>query len=99
MSDDHRVTRIPSLKWRYHWDVLHEGKVIVSHAYAPFGAAARALLAMGLTGRLTMYDQKGMPCLLGTIEKAAKYTITEESDGNGPRLVKFRPFNKKETDK
>jgi hypothetical protein len=73
--------------------VLHDGKLLVERSRDPECDAARALLAMGITGRLTMLDGKtGRPRTNIDIEKAAQLRATENSR-RGPHFVKYRPFD------
>jgi hypothetical protein len=51
---------------------------------------ARALLARGITGKLTMVDANtGKPRTIIDIERAAKLTVSEESR-DGLRIRKYR---------
>jgi hypothetical protein len=51
--------------------------------------AARALLAKGITGKLTLLDGKtGKPRIVIDIEQLAHLTV--EEGPNGPRFVKYR---------
>ena len=90
MSEAHHATYIPALKYRDHYDVVHQGKIIVTNSSMPFCDTARALQALGLKGRLILSDQRGMPCLLGSIEVAAKQMVSTSEDGT-PIFVKYNP--------
>jgi hypothetical protein len=51
-----------------------------------------SLLAMGVTGKLTLLDGKtGRPRLTLDIEKMASLTVREDR-GRGPRFVKWKPM-------
>jgi hypothetical protein len=59
----------------YRYSVLFDGKLLVEKSREPELDAARALLAQGITGKLTMCDGKtGKP---RTIMKAANLTVKE----------------------
>jgi hypothetical protein len=84
----------------YRYSVLFDGKLLVERSRDPECDAARALLAKGITGTLTMLDGKtGKPRTIIDIEKAAKlstverqrdglrlerYAVTPHSEGHGP---------------
>ena len=75
----------------YRNSVIFEGKLIVDRSRNAECDAARALVAMGRTGKLTMLDGKtGRPRTIIDIEKAAKVKA-EESRYRSPRFCKFRP--------
>ena len=64
----------------YVYSVIYDGKLLVA-ARDPECDAARALLAKGITGKLTLLDGKtGIPRIITNIERAAKLTV-EESGG------------------
>ena len=57
----------------YHYSVICRGELIVDRSRDPECDAARALLARGITGKLTMLDGKtGRPRTIVDVEKAAK---------------------------
>jgi hypothetical protein len=69
------------------YSVLFDGKLIVERSHNPECDAARALLALGHTGKLTMLNGKtGRPRTFIDIEKAAKLTVEERP--RGPRFEK-----------
>ena len=69
----------------YRYSVICRGELIVEHSRDPECDAARALLARGITGHLTMLDGKtGIPRTIINIEKAAQCTCTEGP--HGPRF-------------
>jgi hypothetical protein len=73
----------------YRYSVIFEGKLLVERSRDPECDAARALLAMGITGQLTLLDGKtGKPRIIINIEKAARLRV--EEGPNGPRFVKWR---------
>ena len=74
----------------YRYSVICRGELIVDRSRDPECDAARALLARGITGKLTMLDGKtGKPRIIVDIEKAAKVRVSEESrDG-----LRFRPVD------
>ena len=56
----------------YHYSVLFDGQLLVERSRDPEFDAARALLAKGITGKLTMLDGRtGIPRTIIDIEKAA----------------------------
>lgn len=64
----------------YRYSVLYDGKLLVERSRDPETDAARALLAKGITGKLTMLDGKtGKPRTVINIEKAAGIITTEEN--------------------
>ena len=63
----------------YVYSVIYDGKLLVERSRDPECDAARALLAKGITGKLTMRDGKtGMPRTIINIEKAAGLKVTDE---------------------
>ena len=73
----------------YVYSVICEGKLLVEYSRDPECDAARALLAKGITGKLTMLDGKtGVPRTIIDIEKAARLTC--EETGGVPRFRKYR---------
>ena len=73
----------------YRYSVLFEGKLVVGRSRDPECDSARALLAKGITGKLTMLDGKtGRPRTIIDIEKAARLTV--EETGGVPRFRKYR---------
>jgi hypothetical protein len=74
----------------YRYSVICRGELIVDRSRDPECDAARALLAKGITGKLTMLDGKtGRPRTIIDIVKAARLRVTEESR-NG---LRFRPVD------
>ena len=70
----------------YHYSVICRGKLLVERSNDPECDAARALLAKGITGKLTMLDGKsGMPRTVIDIERAARLCVKE-----GP--LRFAPY-------
>jgi hypothetical protein len=73
----------------YRYSVLFDGQLLVDHSRDPECEVARALLAKGITGKLTMLDGKsGRPRTIIDIEKAARLTV--EETGDVPRFRKYR---------
>jgi hypothetical protein len=65
--------RKPTSKHWYAYDVEYDGDLIVTDSRDPEHDLARALLARGIKGRVTMLDGKtGSPRTIINIEKAAK---------------------------
>jgi len=84
------------LKARLHhhngrYSVLFDGKLLVEGSRDPECDAARALLAQGITGKLTLCDGKtGRPRTIIDIEKAAKLRTYDDSRGLG--WEKWKPY-------
>jgi hypothetical protein len=72
------------------WDVEFDGQIIVVGSRDPEFDLARALLALGCTGKVTILDGKtGRPrTIITDIEKAAG--LRTEEGPYGPRFVKWR---------
>lgn len=75
----------------YRYRVWHDGEVLVENTGEAMGAAARALVAKGVTGRMqmrrlgsSMIDMEGLIAVLATL------TVSEGND-HGPRIVKWKP--------
>ena len=80
----------------YRYSVICRGELIVDRSRDPECDAARALLARGYTGKLTLLDGKtGKPRIIIDIEKAAKLTV--EETGSVPRFRKYRERGGSET--
>ena len=80
-------------KWKkngYRYAVLFSGRLIVENSRDPEHDAARALVAMGVTGKLTLCDGKsGRPrTIIPDIEQAAGFSMSEESR-DGFRLRRY----------
>jgi len=75
--------------------VVLDGEVIVSDALEPCYETARALLARGITGSITFLDHNTLNprITINDIESSAKLTVVENSRC-GPRLVKWKPFDR-----
>ena len=66
----------------YLYSVIYEGKLSVERAREPESDAARALVAKGITGELTLLDGKtGRPRTIVNIERAAKLRTAEPNRG------------------
>ena len=69
---------VPTVGYRY--SVIFRGKLLVERSRDPECEAARALVAKGMTGKLTILDGKtGKPRTTIDIELAARLRVTEES--------------------
>jgi hypothetical protein len=76
----------------YAWSVLYDGELLVSRSTTPEFDAARALLAKGITGKLTLLDGKtGRPRLTLDIERCDKLTVREDRH-RGPCFVQWKPM-------
>ena len=77
----------------YRYSVIFEGKLIVDRSRDAECDAARALVAMGRSGKLTMLDGKtGRPRTIIDIEKAAKLRTAEPNRGV-VHFQKWAPFS------
>ena len=75
----------------YRYSVLYCGELLVDHSRDPECDSARALLAKGITGKLTMCDgQTGIPRTIIDIERAARLTAEE-----GPCAPRFRRWRER----
>jgi hypothetical protein len=72
------------------WDVEFDGEMVVIGSRDPEFDSARALLARGVTGKVTILDAKtGRPrVIIADIAKAAG--LRTEEGPYGPRFVKWR---------
>src|SRR5262245_56039520 len=62
----------------YRYSVLFEGKLLVERSRDPECDAARALVAKGITGKLTLLDGKtGTPRTIIDIQRAARLCVKE----------------------
>jgi hypothetical protein len=62
----------------YRYSVLFDGELLVERSRDPECDAARALLARGITGKLTLCDGKtGVPRMVIDIERAARFAVKE----------------------
>ena len=79
----------------YRYSVIYDGKLLVDRSRDPECDAGRALLAKGITGKLTMLDGKtGLPRTVIDIENAAMLTASEKSrDGLRFRKCRGSPDN------
>ena len=77
----------------YLYSVILDGKLLIERSRDPECDAARALHAMGLTGKLTLLDGKtGIPRTVVDIERAAKLTVRERDRG-GISMGVWVPFS------
>ena len=75
----------------YVYSVIYDGKLLVERSRDPECDAARALVAKGITGKLTILDGKtGLPRTIINVAKAAKLRVAEESK-NGLRFRTVYP--------
>ena len=75
----------------YLYDIEFGGEVLVSDSKDPECELARALLARGITGTVTLHNSNtGKPRIAINIEKCAKLTV-RETRSHGPQFVKWRP--------
>ena len=87
------MSRFQPLKARLHhhchdnrYSVIFDGKLLVERSRDPECDAARALLALGIIGKLTLGDGKtGIPRAIIDIERTARHCVKE-----GP--LRFAPY-------
>ncbi|WP_431321642.1 hypothetical protein [Rhizobium sp. YTU87027] len=75
------------------YSVSFDGKTIIAKTRNPTADACRRLVALGLLGRLEVWDdERRFPRLIiPDISKAAKLTVAE-SAAHGPHIVPYQPF-------
>lgn len=79
----------PNSRHWYAYDVMADGELVVSDSRDPETDLARALLARGIEGVVTMLDGRtGKPRTMINIAKAAKLYVSEE-DRDGLRYRKY----------
>ena len=75
------------------WNVEFDGEVIVSRAGDPECKACRALLARGITGRVTfIHKRTGTPGVTMDIESGAGLSVADGKRA-GLRFQKWQPFS------
>ena len=92
---DRRVTIEPAaLGERGHrYRVTYAGSILIESSRVPALDACRALLALGITGKLEMWRQdKAWPDMQLEIEGGAKLTVIE-TEKEGPRFGWWQPFS------
>ena len=72
-----------------YYRVRFRDEILVQYSRVPEFDACRALLARGITGRLSTYMGNEYPHLILDIEKAAKWTIREDEHW-APTRVPYR---------
>ena len=82
----------------YVYSLISRGELIVDRSRDPECDAARALMAKGITGKLTLLDGKtGIPRTIIDIEKAAKLRTVEPN--RGPlHFQRWKPFDTSHVD-
>lgn len=99
VGGEYSITLVPVRVYRntkeyasgFKWNVVFDGKALLKASRNPEFDACRALVKLGLTGKLTTYREDGRPCMTLNIEKAAKMTVSE-TRAHGPRFVPYKPF-------
>ncbi len=74
------------------WHVLVDGETIVRSARDPEHQACRALLALGVTGKVTFRHADGMAGMTMDIAAGAGLSVNDSTGDGHPRVRKFRPF-------
>jgi hypothetical protein len=71
----------PTYRHWYAYDVEFDGEMLVSDSRDPEHDLARALLARGIKGKVTIHDgNTGMPRTIVNIEKAAHWCVGSNID-------------------
>jgi hypothetical protein len=79
----------PTSKHWYAYDVVFEGETIITDSRDPDHDLARALLARGITGKVTLHDgNTSKPRTIINIERAAK----RSADDKAMRFRAWKPF-------
>jgi len=78
-------------KYGYLYDVILDGEVIVRRSHDPELDACRALLAKGVTGKLSLTDHTGKPRLTMDIEIGARWSVIDD-DKRGLLLIPYRAW-------
>ena len=79
----------PTPKHWYAYDVVFDGETIITNSRDPDHDLARALLARGIKGKVTLHDgNTGKPRTIINVEKAAK----RRADDVSMRVRDWRPF-------
>ena len=69
-----------------------DGPVVVNSSLEPLFAASRALIVLGITGRVEMWDgELPYPRMSGDVAKLARLTVRED-DKTPPTLCRWKPF-------
>ena len=90
IARQHPPERKEGVRYNGIYCVEFDGELIVVGSRDPEHDLARALLARGLTGKVTMLDAKtGKPRTVIDIAKAAELCVSEESR-DGHRIRKYR---------
>jgi hypothetical protein len=77
----------------YRYRATYAGDVLIESRRAVEFDACRALLAMGITGKLQVWRRGAtFPAMTLDIEKAAGLTVVE-TETEGPRFTRWRPFS------
>lgn len=75
------------------WNATLGDKPLLRRVRDPEHDACRALLAKGITGKVTfVHKSTGMAGLTMDVEKSAGRTVRETTKDGRPRTVKFVPF-------
>lgn len=78
----------------YLYDLAIDGEVVIPGSRTPEFDACRVLLARGLIGKLEIFDAVTRKLRLTVdIEAGAKLAVLENRN-HGPRLTKWKPFEK-----
>jgi hypothetical protein len=98
MQISHRITIEPvSLGARgERYRITYAGAVLMESSRDPGFDACRALMAQGITAKLEVWWRGGSFAMILDIEGAARLTVSE-TDKQGLRLVRYRPFVAVET--
>jgi hypothetical protein len=71
---------------------LQDGPVLLTDAAEPLTDGARALVALGITGSVELWDaERPYPQISGDIERLAGITVKDDRK-TSPRFAPWRPF-------
>lgn len=78
----------------YRYRVHHAGAVLIESARDPSHEAARALLALGITGRAETFALGGLVSRLRFDIEGAATRTTIDGEKQGPVIAKWRPIDR-----
>jgi hypothetical protein len=94
MQITHRITIEPASRGErgQRYRATYDGAVLIESSRNPEFDACRALMAQGVSGLAEIWWRGGsFPAMTLDIAGAAELTVSE-TDKEGPRLIRWRPF-------
>jgi hypothetical protein len=74
-----------------YYRVEYRGRTLIESSREPLFNACRALVAMGIKGRLEVWGGESYPrMIVHDIERGARRTVIENDD-RGPRFARYQP--------